>query len=256
MRTFIAFTKKEFLEQVRTNKLLILTLVFIFIGILNPLTALLTPWILEMFSESMEGSGVIIGEIEVTALDSWMQFYKNIPIAFIVFLLVQSSIFSKEYQKGTLTLVLTKGFERYKIIISKFLTIISLWTIGYWLCFIITYSYNIYYWDNSIVSNLLFSGVCWYLLGIFILSLFTLFSVLSNSNSISLTLTGIVVFTLYMIGLIPKIAKYVPTVLGDGNSLIYGIEEASYYLPGVIISIFISILLLLVSILIFNKKKL
>ena len=80
MRTFIAFTKKEFLEQFRTNKLLILTLVFIFIGILNPLTALLTPWLLEMFSESMEGSGVIIGEIEVTALDSWMQFYKNIPI--------------------------------------------------------------------------------------------------------------------------------------------------------------------------------
>ena len=125
MRTFIAFTKKEFLEQVRTNKLLILTLVFIFIGILNPLTALLTPWILEMFSESMEGSGVIIGEIEVTALDSWMQFYKNIPIAFIVFLLVQSSIFSKEYQKGTLTLVLTKGFERYKIIICKFMIILN-----------------------------------------------------------------------------------------------------------------------------------
>ena len=34
------------------------------------------------------------------------------------------------------------------------------------------------------------------------------------------------------------------------------IEETSYYLPSVIISVFISILLLLVSILIFNKKKL
>ena len=108
MKTFITFFKKELLEQIRTKKLMILTLLFIFFGILNPLTAKLTPWLLEMLSESMESSGINITVMEITALDSWVQFFKNVPMMLVIFIFMQSNIFSKEYQNGTLTLVLTK----------------------------------------------------------------------------------------------------------------------------------------------------
>lgn len=34
-------------------------------------------------------------------------------------ILLESSIFTQEYQSGTLVLTLTKGFERYKVVIAK-----------------------------------------------------------------------------------------------------------------------------------------
>ena len=100
MKTFITFLKKEILEQLRTHRIMILGLIFIFFGILNPLTAKITPMLLEMLSDSMASSGIIVEEVEITALDSWMQFYKNLPMLLIIFIFMQSSIFTKEYQKG------------------------------------------------------------------------------------------------------------------------------------------------------------
>ncbi len=47
MKQFLTFTKKELLEQLRTGKLLILTILFILFGIMNPAMAKLTPWIME-----------------------------------------------------------------------------------------------------------------------------------------------------------------------------------------------------------------
>lgn len=43
MRGYLAFVKKELLEQVRTYKLLILLLVFFIFGMLSPLMAKLMP---------------------------------------------------------------------------------------------------------------------------------------------------------------------------------------------------------------------
>ena len=256
MNSLITFIKKEFTEHSRTKKILILLLVFTFVGILNPLTALITPLILEMLADSMENSGIIIDDVNITALDSWVQFFKNISTVLIAFILIESSIFSSEYQKGTLTLVLTKGFERFKVVLSKLIVMIVIWTIGYWLCYLITYGYNMYYWDNSIAQNLLFSVTIWWIFGIFVISVFTMFSVLTNTNSSSLVLTGISVFGMYLIGLLPKINRFLPTTLMDGNSLIYGLEEVNYYIFSLIISISLSIGMIIFSILCFNKKKL
>jgi ABC-2 type transport system permease protein len=113
-----------------------------------------------------------------------------------------------------------------------------------------------YYWDNSIAQNLLFSVIIWWVFGLFVISVFTMFSVLTNTNSSSLILTGISVFGMYLIGLLPKIDKFLPTTLMDGNSLIYGLEEVNYYISSLIISISLSIGMIIFSILSFNKKKL
>ena len=256
MKIFITFLRKEIIEQTRTKRLTILGLVFIFFGILNPLTAKLTPMILQMLSESMDNSGITITNMEITALDSWMQYFKNIPMLLIVFILMQSNIFSKEYQNQTLILVVTKGFERYKIVLSKLLVMILIWTLGYLLYFILTYVYTIYYWDNSIVSNLPFSVIIWWVFGIFIIALFMMFSVNFETSGSALALTGGVVFLLYLISLLPKINQYLPITLSDGNSLIYGLKQVGFYLPSLIITILLIGSLVMGSILLFNKKSL
>lgn len=256
MRSLIAFMKKDFLEQLRSGRLMILGLIFAVLGIMNPAVAKLTPWLLEMMADTLAESGMTVTEVTVSAMDSWVQFYKNLPIGLIAFVLMQSSILTKEYSSGTLIMSLTRGLERFKVVLSKSIVLALLWTVYYWLCFAITYGYNAYFWDNSIAKSLGFSAVCWWLFGSFVLSLCILFSSLARSATDVLLGTGGVVLASYLMGLIPKISKYMPTALAEGNPLIYGIKDTSAYFAAVIITALVSLACFAASIPVFNKKLL
>lgn len=251
-----AFLKKEFLEQLRTGKLVILGILFALFGVMNPAVAKLTPWLLEVMADSMAQGGMTITMAEVTAMDSWVQFFKNIPMAFIVLVVMESSIFTKEYRSGTLLLSLTKGLARHKVLFAKTLVLTLLWTLGYWLCFGITYGYNAYFWDNSIAQNLTLSVLCWWIFGLWVISLVVLFSVLSRENTGVLAGTGGVVFACTLLGLMPKLQKFLPTQLSDGNSLIYGLAGTDKYIPALLVAIAMSLACLIISIPLFNKKQL
>ena len=254
MKVLVAFIKKEMMEQIRSGKMMILAILFILFGIMNPAIAKLTPWMLEMLSDSLAQSGMVVTSVTVTALDSWMQFFKNAPMALIAFILLESSIFTKEYETGTLILSLTKGLKRYKVVMGKATVLVVLWSFYYWLCFGITYAYNAYFWDNTIAKNLLLSVVCWWLFGIWLIALLVLFSVVASANTLVLVGTGGVVLVSYLLGLFPKIKEYVPTLLMNGNALIYGTEDASTYTVAIIITSVISLVCFLISIPLFDKK--
>ena len=256
MKTLFAFLKKEIMEQIRSGKITILGLLFVLFGIMNPAIAKLTPLLLEGMAESLQTSGMIVTSVTITAMDSWVQFYKNIPMALIAFVLLQSSIFTKEYESGTLILSLTKGLDRCKVVIAKTVVLVLLWSIGYWFCFGITYGYNAYFWDNFITQNLLFSAICWWLFGLWVIALVVLFSVLCNSGSGVLACTGGIVFFSYLLGIHPKLNEYLPTFLTDGNSLIYGAAEADAYHTPIILTIVTMATCYAASIPIFGKKKL
>lgn len=256
MKSLLACIKKETMEQWRSGRLMILGILFILFGIMNPAVAKLTPWLLEVLADSLAESGMIVTSVTVSAMDSWVQFFKNIPMGLIAFILLESSIFTKEYQSGTLVLSLTKGLDRYKVVISKTVVLTVLWTFGYWLCFGITYGYNAYFWDNSVAQNLMFSVVCWWLFGLWVIAMMIVFSTITKSNTGVLTGTGGIVLASYLLSLFPKLKEYLPTVLIDGNSIIYGVAEAKTYVVPLIITVVISVVCFAVSIPIFNKKQL
>ena len=256
MRSVIAFTKKEITEQMRTGKVLFLGILFILFGIMNPAVAKLTPWLMEQLSDSLAESGMIITQVNVTALDSWMQFYKNIPMALIAFVLLEAGIFTKEYRTGTLVLSLTKGLRRRDVVLAKTVTLILMWTASYWLCYGVTYAYTVYYWDKSVVSSLMPSVVLWWAFGLWVISLMVLFSTLCSSNTGVLVGTGGVVLASYLMSMLPKVAEYLPTLLADGNSLIYGLKEPHEYLSALIVTAVTGLSVLAVSFVIFNKKQL
>lgn len=255
MKAILAFLKKECMDQARCGRLLITLGLFVVFGIMNPAVAKLTPWLLEVMADSLAESGMTVTEVNVTAMDSWVQFFKNMPMALIAFVLLYGSIFTKEYATGTLVLSLTKGLERYKVVISKWLVLSSVWSVGYALCYGITYLYSDYFWDNSIANNLSFSVFCWWLFGMLVISLITLFSTLATTNTAVLMGVGGVVFLSSIVSLLPKISKYLPTYLTDGNSLIYGLKESDEYTAAIIITVFITVAAFAVSIPIFNKKQ-
>ena len=256
MRSFIAFIKKEITEQLRSGRLMILGTLFILFGIMNPAVAKLTPWLLEAMADSLAESGMLVTDVTVSAMDSWVQFFKNIPMALIAFVLLESSIFTKEYQSGTLLLSLTKGLKRYKVVVSKTVVLTVLWSFGYWLCFGITYGYNAYFWDNAAAQNLLFSVICWWLFGLWVIGLMILFSAIANANTGVLMGTGGVVLASYLLGLFPKFSEYLPTLLTDGNSLIYGVAEAETYSVALILVVAMFVVCFLGGIIIFSKKQL
>ena len=156
MKSLIAFTKKELVARIRSFKLIILAAVFVFLGIMNPAVAKLTPALFEMLAPLMEGSGLQIGTVTVSALDSWVQFFKNAPMGLIVFIVLEGNTFTKEYGSGTLVLSLTKGLSRYKVVVAKAAVMQALWTVLYFLSFGITYLGNMLFWDNSVAKELMF----------------------------------------------------------------------------------------------------
>ena len=256
MRSFVAFIKKEVLDQLRTGKITVLSLLFVLFGIMNPAIAKLTPWLLRTFADSLAESGMIISEVTVSALDSWVQFFKNIPLALIIFVLLEGTVFTKEYASGTLLLCLTKGFERYKAVVSKTTVLILLWTAGYWLCFGITYAYNAFFWDNSVAVSLGFSAVCFWLFGVFTASLIALFSVLTSTSTGVFLGVGGTVFASYVFSLLPKLSKYMPTSLTGANALIYGVSEAKSYIAALLLTATLTLVCFALSFPIFNKKQL
>lgn len=254
MRTLIAFMKKEWMEHLRSGKLMVLGVLFVLLGIMNPAMAKLTPWLFEILSDSLAENGMIVTTVEVDALTSWVQFFKNVPIGLIVFILLESNIFTKEYQSGTLVLALTKGLKRSNVVIAKAAVLCILWTCYYWICYAITYIYNAYFWDNSVAQNLAFSAVCWWLFGLWTIALTVLFSTMATSNSSVLAGTGAVVVGAYIIGMFPKVKEYSPSMLMDGNSLIYGVAEPEAYVVALTVTFVLSIACLGSSIPILNKK--
>ncbi|MFH1512410.1 MAG: ABC transporter permease subunit, partial [Bacillota bacterium] len=229
--------KKERMEQVRSGRLTVLIIVFALFGIMNPAIAKLTPWMLQTLSGTLAENGITIGVVEVNALTSWTQFYKNIPMALIIFVLMLSGAFTAEYQKETLVLVLTKGLGRIKVLAAKALTMLALWTLCYFLCYFVTFFYTGFLWDNGTLRHLFYAAFLYYVYGVWVLSLMVLFSALLSSNTGVLLGTGGIALAVYLLGLIPALGEYSPMYLTDSLPLLTSALQASAMVKAIAVTV-------------------
>lgn len=251
-----AFLKKEWMEWLRTGRMAVLFLVFLLLGIMNPAFAKLTPWLMEAMSGSLADSGIIIEAVTVDAMDSWAQFYKNIPMGLIIFLLLCSGSFTGEYQKGTLVPVVAKGLSRRKVLAAKSLFLAGAWCVLYMLCFGVTYGYNAYFWDNGIASHLLFAAACYLLFGIWAVASLVLCSTVADSSPQALLGAGGAVLAAYLLGLFPKLAPYVPARLMEGLSLLQGGYAPEDFYGGIAVTVGMAALCMAVGAVCFERKRL
>lgn len=251
-----AFLKKEWMELCRTGRLLILLMIFTLFGIMNPALAKLTPWLMQTFSESLADTGIVTTSVTVDAMTSWAQFYKNIPVGLIIFILIFSGIFTAEYQKGTLIPVVTKGLSRRKIVIAKSLMIFAAWTVLYWLCFGITYGYNEYFWDNGIANHLFFAASLTWLFGAWVIAILVFFSAVAQSGTQVLFGVGGVAMVVYLLSMFPKLSTFLPVKLMNGMSLLQGINnQGNYYVSIAAVGLMIFLCMVL-SVVFFDRKRL
>lgn len=264
MKPLTAFIKKEWMELFRSGRFTILLILFILFGIMSPTLAKLTPVLYEMLAESMKEQGITVSQIEVTALTSWMQYFKNAFMELIVLVCMFSGIITNEYQKGTLIPMYTRGLSRGNVLFAKFFTTVMVWTLCYYLCFGITYAYNAFFWDNSIVSHLALSVFCLYLLGIWLITVIFAASALLPSGATVMLAAGAVFAGLYFISLIPKISKYLPVRLLNAGELvtknpladISGAFTVDDCYPAIAVTLMLCLLNYIIAYLFLRQKKL
>lgn len=191
----------------------------------------------------------------MSAFTSWTQFFKNIPVGLIAFVLIYSSMFTKEYQSGTLVLVLTKGLQRYKVVVGKTVLIFGMWTFCYWLCFAVTYGYNSYFWDNSIVEGIFLAAAFWWLFGVWVIALIVLFSAVSRNSTGVLLGVGGTVLVAYLAGIFPQIEKYTPVILMNASLILANGTGVEFYIKAVAVTAVLAVISIAVSIPIINKKQ-
>lgn len=249
----IAYVKKEWIENIRNYKLLILVMIFVFFGISNALLAKLTPELLQL----MEGSGIVITMPDPTGIDSWIQFYKNMSsLQLLLFLVLFGSILATEYQKGTLVMLFTKGLKRSHVILSKFMNMSIVWSIVYWLCFLFTYFYTLILFPSDHYTTVFISAFFFYIIGIFFSSILLLGGVLFKSMSTTLLFTGGIYLVLSILSIFEKIHQYSPFYLGTHNlSLLLNDVQLQDFMIPLGICILSIIVCLVLSIQLFNKKK-
>lgn len=256
MKQFMAFIKKEYLEQLRTGKLLLIAIIFSLFGIMNPAMAKLTPWMMEMMSEQLAESGMTVIAVEVNALASWTQFFKNMPVALVVFLILFSGILTTEYQKGTLINVITKGMKRWKIFLSKMSVMTVAWTLGCLLAYGITFGYNAFFWDNSVAHNINFAVGSFWLFGLWLIFVLGLASVFCNSAGTVILVVGAAFGISYLLGMFQALKEYVPTSLMDSASLLTGMRDMDSYLLAVLVTVLLIVVSIIGAVAAFNKKSL
>lgn len=253
MRIFLSLLKKEAIEGSRTKKMISTFILFLFIGLISPLTAKLTPMILQ----SIATGNIDINAVPPSEIDSWTQFFKNISqIGMLGLAIILSTQMANEFQKGTLINLLSKGLPRYQVVLSKIFYNFILWFIAYFGSFILTYFYTKYFFGISFpIINILVAALLPFIFGLFLIALEILSGVISGNviGTLILTTAGIVIQLILSIR--DEIVKYMPIALiGKPVNLIKGIGYDDYYVPIITGSILV-IICIVISIAVINKKQ-
>lgn len=254
MSHFLVFVKKELVEYVRTYKLLILLVVFIIFGIMNPLVAKLTPELLTSFMPE----GMFVTIPEPTALDSWAQFFKNTQqMGLIVLLLVFSGVLGTELTKGTLINLLTKGLSRQAVVLAKYTAMVLVWTLSVVVSAMLTWIYTVYLFPDGPMGYLFVAIFCMWLFGVFLLVLLLASATMVRGNYGGLLLTGLALVILMVVNIFPEAHTFNPLSLGAKNmSLVSGTVDPSSLYAAMVVSTLAICGLLFLSVLVFQKKEL
>ena len=139
---------------------------------------------------------------------------------------------------------------------SKVCHAAAVWTAGYWLCVLITYGYNEYYWDNQTADHLFLYCGCLYLAGLWMIIVMISASAYFSSS------TGVILFSIlefalsYCIGMTDAAGRYVPTHLLNASLLLTGNAEISAFTASALVTGIIAAVHLILAVIIFQRKNL
>ncbi|NLT73564.1 MAG: ABC transporter permease subunit [Chloroflexi bacterium] len=209
MRALLA---KEWLELVRSRRLLVLCVVLLFFGILSPLTARYMGDIFAMMSESMQGIVIQLPEpsIHEAIVQYLANFSENYPLAII---LVAMACIVAERERGTLAMVLARPVIRWQIVLSKYLALLGMLLIALALGGLGALYYSIILFGGPAFVDFLLLNLAGALYLSVILALTVLASTLARSTVAAGALSLGFWLTLSLVGSLPGLRGWLPPAL-------------------------------------------
>jgi ABC-2 type transport system permease protein len=242
MMSFFVALRKEWLEQWRTYRLLVVTVVLVVFGLLSPLIAKYTPELIKLVPE-----GEAIAQLipPPTAMDAVAQYLKNMSqFGVILALLLTMGAVAQEKDKGTAAMMLVKPLPRVTFLAAKFFALALTFAVSIALAGVACYYYTwLMFGALDVTHWLAFNGLL--LLFVLVYVALTLFgSVVAKSQAAAGGLAFCFLLVLGLIGSIPGWGEYFPgQLLTWGAGLVAGNAEtfwpALWVSVGIIVAAFV-----------------
>jgi len=250
MSNYITFLRKEFMENMRTKRILVIACVFILFAVTS---ALLARYIAELFGFIAAGDETVAAIADVlpppTWADSYSQFYENLSLmGMFVLLFMYMGTVQREIKSGTASLMFSKGLGFASFILAKFTMATIITTVITVSSAVISYVYTLILFDEAgsfgdvLAGSLTFSAGAMMVLAIIILC-----SSLTKSTPASAGMGIGAYFGLLLLAAVPTIGVYVPTnLLGFALLISIGVYP-DYLIANLLISVVITIVALFLA---------
>lgn len=257
MTQWAVLYRKELMEMVRNYKVLWIPLVFILLGVMEPVTSYYMPQILDTAGGLPEGSIIDIPlptgpEVMMKVLSS----YGMLGVAILV--LSAMGIVSAERQSGVAGMVMMKPVPYSSYILSKWAGLMTITFISLFIGYAVSWYYTSLLIETVAFERVFQSAAVYSLWLVFVVTLTLFFSTLMKGNG---PVAFMSIFVVVVISTITSIAKeymkWSPATMTEytGNVLLSG-ELQSGFLPVFITTIALIVIILILTIQIFKQKEL
>lgn len=255
MRVFNTLFKKEIQEQIRSKKILILFILFLFVAIASPVLAKAMPEIFKGLNLEQQGINITIPD--PTFRDSIDQFVKNLTqIAVLAVIFIFAGVISEEKSKKTLEILLTKPVSRWTFVISKFVSSFASLTVIYWASVTIFILYTRSVFGAFATSSFLELALLLWVYLILISSIVICASAIANSTigAVAIGFVGMILFG-SITSIVHFTEKYSPGfVLGGYKDIVTDGFNHSALAPTVT-SLILIMIFMIVAVLMFRNQE-
>ncbi len=251
MNLFTAF-RKEWIESLRSYRLLIVAIVLIFFGLTSPLFAKMMPELLKV----LPTGGITIQMPTPTVGDAISQYIKNMAqFGLILALLLTMGSIAQEKDKGTAAMMLVKPLSKGAFIGGKYLGLTAMFAISFVIAALGAYYYTLLLFGAlDVLKWLALNGLL--LLYTLVYVALTLFcSALTKSQVVAGGAAIVLFVILGAISSLGGLGRYLPgELITWGTRIMNGDSTASW--PALGISLGLIIAALLGGWLVFRRQEL
>lgn len=257
MTQWMVLYRKELKEMVRNYKFLWIPIVFILLGVMQPVSAYYLPEILDKFGNLPEGT--ILEMPTPTGAAVLIDVLSNYgTLGVLILVLGAMGIVSAERQSGVASIVMVKPVPYSSYILSKWAGLLTITFISLFIGYLASWYYTSLLIETVAFDRILQSVLIYSIWLVFVVTLTLYFSTIMKGTGSVAFITIFVVFAISTVtSILSKYMKWSPATMTEyAAEGLLSAELNSSFLLAFITTIFIIIMVLILSIQIFKRKEL
>jgi len=248
--------RKELTEMVRNYKILWIPLVFILLGVMQPISSYYMPEILDNFGGLPEGAIIEMplptgAEVLISVLSNYGM------LGVLILVLSAMGIVSAERRSGVAGMVMSKPVAYSSYILSKWAGVVTITLLSFLIGYLASWYYTNLLFESVATVDILKSFAIYSLWLILVVTLTLFFSTIMKENGSAAFITILVIVVASTVtSLLKNKLEWSPSNLtGHTGHLLQTGELQSSFLPVLLITIALIILILVLTIQIFKRKE-